>query len=321
VIRVIVFLFAAMVLAGCSNDAGFSMPEQQQEFSSTLYNNKVDIIWLVDESSSMKKHQEKLSNEVEAMVNVLNSLKLDYRMVVTTTSVGPGLSGGTYFGQPAVLTANSPGLVATLRSRLVRGEMGSNQERGILSLQNLLSEAYLNGDGRGFHRPESLLLINVLSDEDDATDGTRESVVQTLSNRLNALKKPYRPGVGGWLVNFIGVIDNQCTDDFGVVNLGFRYMDLVQISGGRQFSICAGTLKSAVEGLQSRVLQILTDYPLAQVPNVATIRVYKNGVLVPKSTTNGWDYIPALKVIRFYGSAVPAADSSIRVEFTPASAS
>ncbi|MFN8792276.1 MAG: hypothetical protein ACK5Y2_12555 [Bdellovibrionales bacterium] len=319
--RVFVFLLSLILLAGCSNDAGFSMPEQQQEFSSTLYNNKVDIIWLVDESSSMKKHQEKLSNEVEAMVQKLNELKLDYRMVMTTTSVGPGNSGGTYFGQPAVLTSTSPSLVATLKGRLLRGEMGSDNERGILSLQNLLSDSYVNGDGRGFHRPESLLLINVLSDEDDGTDGTRESVVQTLSNRLNVLKKPYRPGVGGWLLNFIGVIDNHCQDQFGRVNLGLRYMDLVQLSGGRKFSICAGNLKPAVEGLQSRVLEILTDYPIAQIPNVATIRVYKNGILVPRSATNGWDYIPTLNVIRFYGSAVPAADSAIRVEFTPASAS
>ena len=63
------------------------------------------------------------------------------------------------------------------------------------------------GDGQGFHREESLLLINVLSDEEDQTDGSTASVVQAIKNKMDQLKKPFRPNVGGWLVNFIGVKD------------------------------------------------------------------------------------------------------------------
>lgn len=309
------------LLAGCSNGTSFGIPEQQDSFNSTRYNNKVDIIWLVDDSSSMLQHQQKLSNEVADMVTKLNQLKLDYRMVVTTTSVGTGLAGGTYFGEPKVLTSSSPGLVNTLKTRLLRGEMGSNKEQGILSLQNLLSDNYISSLGSGFHRDESLLLINVLSDEDDQTDGTRESLVQSITNRLNQLKKPYKPNVGGWIVNFIGVINNQCPDSVGQIRLGTRYMDLVQASGGKNYAICTTSLKSAVEGLQARVLEIMTDYPLKDTPNVATIKVYKNGVLVPRSQIDGWDYIPTLNVVRFYGSAIPAADVIVKVEFTPDSAS
>lgn len=309
-------------LVGCSNGTNFGIGAENAEFDSTIkYNNKVDIIWVVDDSSSMQPHQLKLAAEVNAMVTKLNELKMDYRMVVTTTSVGNGFTGGKYIGSPKVLTQSTPGLVSQLQSRLVSGEMGSDKEQGIMSLQNLLSDGYLLNEGAGFHREESLLLINVLSDEEDQTDGTSASVLQSIKTRMEQLKRPFRPNVGGWVVNFIGVKDSTCRNGLGIAPIGNRYLDLVATSGGKSFSICDASLKDAVTSLQARVLEIVTDYPLASTPNLDTVKVYMNGVLVPRSTLNGWDYIPALKVIRFYGTAVPSSDVSVKVDYTPASAS
>ncbi len=307
---------------GCSNGTDFGIGAQNEEFGSTInYNNKVDIVWVVDDSSSMRQHQVKLANEVSGMVAKLNELKMDYRMVVTTTSVGNGFGGGQYIGSPQVLSQGTPGLAGQLQSRLVSGESGSDKEQGILSLQNLLSDSYISSAGQGFHREESLLLVNVLSDEEDQTDGSSASVLQSIKNRMDQLKKPFRPNVGGWLVNFIGVKDTSCRNGLGMSPIGSRYLDLVETSGGKSFSICNASLKDAVASLQARVLEIITDYPLASVPNLETVRVLMNGIIIPRSTTNGWDYIPALKVIRFYGKAIPSADVPVRVDYTPANAS
>lgn len=314
------FFLSLSTLLACSNGASFGVQEKEEVFSSTLYNNKVDIIWLIDDSLSMLGPQQKLALQVSEMIEKLNSLKLDYRMVVTTTSVGMGYSGGTYFGSPQVLTSATPNLVAQFQNRLVRGESGSNFEQGFLSLQNLLSPTFLNGAGQGFHREEALLLINILSDEDDQSPGTQASVVQSLVNQLNTFKRPFRPNVGGWLVNFIGVLDQTCQNDFGQSPVGRRYIDLVNSSNGTMYSICTPDLSQAVKGLQARVLEIITDYPLSAVPDLATVQVFKDGVRVPRSQSNGWDYVPNLRVIRFYGTAIPAVDSQIRVDFTPESA-
>lgn len=313
-------IFIGLVTA-CSNGTSFGVGEKEENFdSSVLYNNKVDIVWVVDDSSSMAQHQQKLSEAIPEMLNQLNALKMDYRMVVTTTSVGNGFSGGAYFGEPKILTASTPNLVNVLKDRLLRGQMGSQFERGILSLQNMLSPEYISAQGAGFHRDEALLLVNILSDDNDETDGTDDSVLQTLKNRLNTLKKPFRPNVGGWMVNYIGAVNNQCQDNLGDVKNGGRYINLVNASGGKAYPICTTSLAEAVKGLQARVLEIITDYPLTKIPAVDTIKVYKNNVVVPRSTTNGWDYIPSSNVIRFFGAAIPAVDSPIRVEFTPASA-
>jgi len=316
----LLFFMSLSTLIACSNGASFGVEEKEESFSSTLYNNKVDIIWVIDDSLSMNVPQQKLAAQVQQMIEKLNELKMDYRMVVTTTSVGMGYAGGTYFGTPQILTAATPNLVGVFQSRLLRGESGSNLEQGLLSLQNLLSPAYLNGAGQGFHRDEALLLINILSDEDDQSPGTQASVVQSLVNQLNLFKRPFRPNVGGWLVNFIGVLDQTCQNPFGQSLIGHRYIDLVNSSNGTMYSICTPDLSQAVRGLQARVLEIITDYPLSAVPNLATVQVFKNGILVPRSQVNGWDYIPSTRVIRFYGTAIPAVDSQIRVDFTPASA-
>ncbi len=312
-------LIFAMLAMGCSNGTRFGVSPTEDTFSSTLYNNKVDIVWLVDDSSSMNIPQQKLAQTIPEMVSVLNSLKLDYRMVVTTTSLGVGYGGGRYIGNPAVLTASTPDLVGVLQSRLLRGEMGNNLEEGLSSLQSLLSLEYLNQAGAGFHRDEALLLINVLSDEDDQSAGASASLVQSMVSRLNSFKRPFRPNVGGWILNYIGVT-GTCMNGIGQFLVGQRYMDLAALSGGASFPICGASLGDAVRSLRARVLEILTDYPLAQKPNLASIRVYKDGLLVPESVTNGWSYIPNLQVIRFFGTAVPAVDSKIRVEFTPDSA-
>ncbi len=321
-VQFILGLGLGLGLAACSNGTSFGIGEQNATFDSSIkYNNKVDIIWVVDDSSSMQQHQQTLSSQIGGMVAKLNALKMDYRMVVTTTSVGSGYTGGKYLGSPAVLTASTPNLVGILQSRLIPGEAGSDKEQGILSLDNLLSNSYVSGDGQGFHRDESLLLINILSDEDDQTDGTSASVEQALKSRLDQLKQPFRPNVGGWLVNFIGVKDTTCKNALGFSPIGTRYLDLVQASGGDSFSICDVNLEDAVSKLQARVLEIITDYPLSVVPDVNSIKVYMNGVLIPHSSLNGWDYIPSLKVIRFYGTAVPSAAVSVKVDFTPAGAS
>ena len=162
---------------------------------------------------------------------------------------------------------------------------------------------------------------NVLSDEDDQTDGSTASLVQALRNRLDTLKRPFRPNVGGWMVNFIGVRDTSCRNGLGMSPIGTRYLELVQATQGQSFSICESSLRDAVAGLQKRVLEIITDYPLASVPNLETVKVYQNGVLVPRSVTNGWDYIPSLRLIRFYGTFVPSSDTAVKVDYTPANAS
>ncbi|MNT40361.1 hypothetical protein D3C72_1766680 [compost metagenome] len=94
-------------------------------------------------------------------------------------------------------------------------------------------------------------------------------------------------------------------------------MGLADVSGGVKESICNSSLATAVGNIRKRIAQIMTDFKLRDLPKLETIKILVNGVSIPRSQENGWDYFEDGNFIRFYGTAVPAADASIRVDFDP----
>lgn len=315
---------AASFLVSCSDSVKFDLPETQDNFGQVVtYNNKVDILWIVDNSTSMLKHQQRLSEQVPELVSKLNSLKMDYHMAVVTTSMGGDApDGGRFLGLPKFVTSSTPDLVNTLKGRLIVGEAGSNLERGLESMERSLSTSYLANEGRGFFRDDALLVVIALSDEDDFSKASSSAGVTYYTNFLDSIKAPWVDGSRSWVFNFIGVLSltSQCKTFNDFASVGLSYMGLADVSGGVKESICSSSLSSAVTNIRARIYQILTDFRLSAVPVVDSIIVKINGVNIPRSAVNGWDYLEASNSIRFYGSAVPAADASIKVDFKPRNA-
>lgn len=309
-------------LVSCSDKVNFALPPASDNFAQNVtYNNKVDILWVVDNSSSMLKHQQSLSAQVPELVNKLNSLKMDYHMAVVTTSMG-GVNpdGGRFIGSPKYVTASTPDLVNILKNKMIVGEAGSNNERGLESMAASLSTSYLSNEGKGFFRDDALLVVIALSDEDDKS--AVSDPVSFYSSFLDNIKKPWLDGSRSWVFNFIGVLptSTNCKTFNDYAEAGLTFIDLVDLSGGAKESICNSNLSQALGNIRSRIYQILTDFKLSKKPLVDTIVVMINGQLIPRSTLNGWEYVEATNSIRFYGSAVPAADASIKVDFKPSEA-
>ncbi len=314
-----------LFLNACQNAVNFGVDPQTDKFGQKVaYNNKVDFVWIIDNSSSMTDKQMKLSQQLPGVINTLNSLKLDYHMVFITTDVRDKTSpsdvegsGGKFIGDPKFLTKDSQNLLSEVQDRVVQGSLGSNLERGLLSLERVFSKTYLSTEGRGFFREDALLVINVLSDEDDKSNNTSDYY----RNFLNQLKPLGAGQPGGWILNFIGVLNlsGSCSAN-GYPDPGYIFMDLASWSGGKSENICSNTLVEAVSGIRERIIEILTDYTLAQKPNISTIRVFVNGLTIPENSINGWTYVESSNVIRFHGSAVPPADSEVIVDYTPSGA-
>ena len=310
------------LLAACSNPS-FGLPDQSDNFSQSVsYNNKVDILWIIDNSTSMLQHQQSLASQLPTLVNTLTSLKMDFHMAVVTTTLGgvANPDGGKFIGSPKYVTNSTPDLVNNLASRMIVGQAGSNNERGLESMGIALSPTYLANEGKGFLRNDALLVVIALSDEDDKS--AVSNPVSYYTNFLDKLKAPWIDGSRSWMFNFIGVLSNtsQCRTFNDYAEPGLIYMDMVAKTRGTQESICSNNLGSAVSNIRARIYQILTDFKLNGIPLVDTIVVKVNGVVIPRNTTNGWDYIQASNAVRFYGSAVPSADAKISVDFSPAEA-
>ena len=65
------------------------------------------------------------------------------------------------------------------------------------------------------------------------------------------------------------------------------------------------------------VLSLTSSFKLDREPIPETIRVIVNGVAVQQDAANGWTYDPSNLTVNFHGSAIPAADSSININFDP----
>lgn len=316
----IVLLLCILMTAACGQKVNFGLPAADDNFGQNVtYNNKVDIIWIVDNSSSMQAHQSALSAQVPSLVSKLNSLKMDYHMGVITTSMGAGGDGGKLIGSPATLTSSTPNLANVLSQRLVVGQDGDNLERGIDSLISVLSPAYLNTpEGSSFFRSDALLVVVALSDEDDHSARS----LSYMTNFLDTVKPRWSDGSRSWMFSFVGVLELSavCRTFNTFSDPGLFYIDLANASNGSVESICSTDYTTTVSNIRARILQILTDFKLSNIPVVSSIKVSINGMSVPQSAMNGWTYESAGNLVRFHGTAVPAADAAIKVNFDPAQA-
>ncbi|HRK06971.1 MAG TPA: hypothetical protein PLZ57_04315 [Pseudobdellovibrionaceae bacterium] len=304
-------------LVGCGGQK-FAVEEENSSFGQVAtWNTEVDVLWVVDTSSSMAKHQDRLASQVGLFIDGLNRTGLDYRIAVTSMDMsGSGLRGRFYAqaGTPKILTANTPNLVSVLAGRLRLGESGSPVERGREAMQAALSSPLASSDNAGFLRANALLNVIYLSDEED------QSPSIDYATWLDSIKPPLPLGGRNWLAHFMGVMpsDPNCfTSEWGFSSVGYGYLNLVDASGGSKESICDGNLQRALTNVRARILEVITEFALDRKPNIASIKVYVDGQLVAQDATNGWTYRESTNSIRFHGSAIPGVGARIHVQFDP----
>jgi hypothetical protein len=185
-------------------------------------------------------------------------------------------------------------------------------------MMKTLESDYLSGEGRGFIRDQALLAIIVLSSEDDWSSNSLSSV----KTKLDEVKRPFSSGTKAWTLNLIGVpnLQSSCSTstESGYREPGLRWIDLVNYTNGVIEPICNTDLGQAVANVRKRIVNILTEFVLDRKPVVETIVVTKNGVPVPQSTENGWEYIEEGRILRLHGTAIPMDGDQIFLDYKPA---
>lgn len=309
---------AACVLIGCGNQQ-FGVEQGSENFGqSVTYSTEVDVLWVVDTSGSMAKRQAEVAKQIPIFIDGLNATGLNYNIGVTTMDMSGSGPRGKLIAQPGtpiVLGKTTPNLIGLLAGRIQAGESGSPVERGREAMMSALRQSVVGQANNGFLRENSLLNIIFLTDEEDESDNTVNYV-----GALDALKPPLPLGDRSWVAHFIGVTSNDpsCqTTDWNYSSPGTRYMSLATSSGGANESICDANFSRALTNVKSRVLEMLTEFPLDRAPVASTIKVFVDGVEIAKSDANGWSYRASAQAIRFHGTAIPKAGARIKVTFDP----
>lgn len=317
------FAMAAISMSVACSKTNFSLPAQSNSVQMVpTINNKVDVLFISDDSSSMLAYRQLMAEQAQPMIDKLNAQGMDYHLAVSTTSVGTKFSGGTFVGTPKVLTTSSPSVGSSLKSNLLFNLPGSDLEQGLSSMELALSDANLSGDGAGFFRKDAMLAVIVLSDDDDYSPDT----VGNYKDFLNKLKPPFANGAPSWVVNYIGNLSasSACS---AFANVGTRYMNLVAASGGVSQAVCNANWSIVMNNIQAVIGSLATNYYFSVAPNVSTISVKLNGAAVPQNASNGWTYQTGtnssgspIYYLVFHGNFLPKAYDVISVSFTPATA-
>ena len=308
----IIFMF--IVSVSCSPKT-FRLEEQSMEYTSqAVFDYSADILWIVDNSSTMQQYQELLMKKMDPFLEALDKSDIHFHLGLTSMDMRPGEQGGELIGSPAVLTPKTIGWKSLFKKRFLLGEQGSNNERGLDSMEAVLAQR------KDFLRPESPLIIIILTDEEDFS----RRQIEHYSLFLDEIKPPFKIDQSrGWQIHFFGILSQEDAGPHCILGKrlhpGYRYLSLVEASDGLALSICSAHLKfeQSLSKIKKRIVQYFTDYKLNQIPKENSFEIHINGKEIPENGKHGWLYHEEGNFIRFYGQAIPYPNDKINILFSP----
>ena len=246
---------------------------------------KMDLVFVVDNSGSMKEEQANLATNFSVVTHKLDAFttkggaKLDYRVAITTTgktakyTIAPGgpfpplpiddKGDDGRFRRECGMTRpwmerSDPSLANQFACVANVGTSGPSLEMPLESLRLALTDRVTDGANAGFLRDDALLAIVVMTDEDDCSRTDQDF---TIPDDTCPVGPPWVPledyvsaldAVKGGRERWTGAViagPTSCSSAFGSAKEAARLKQFVAESGGNVTfsSICLGDLTSALE--------------------------------------------------------------------------
>ena len=233
---------------------------------------KMDLVFVIDDSGSMREEQENLARNFPQFVSALEAFrtqggaKLDWRAAVTTTSTGSlGSSNGGRFVQKAACNTSRPWVesadsnATSAFACLPRSERAGAAGAAARALGLALTDRVADGTNAGFLREDALLGAVVLTDEDDSS---RNSTGKPSPLGVQAVPGHGGAGSGRWAASVIAGEQN-CSSSFGSAIEATRLKSFVSDAGkyGRFSSICEGDLTKGLREALSTFEAACKSFP------------------------------------------------------------
>lgn len=234
---------------------------------------KMDILFVIDNSGSMGQEQENLAANFPGFIQVLEDYgDLDYRVAVTTTGVDYEWTMSSPFGdipsdqdggdngamlQRCDMTrrwvqSDDPDPSATFSCAAQVGDSGPSKEMPLKALKQAFGDRMADNTNAGFRRDDALLAIVFLTDEDDCSYeqsvslGFGESLcddgMEQIGTYLGFLDQ-YTGDRARWATAVIAG-PSDCSSEFGDAANAERLQSFVTQTGQNATfsSICEGDL-------------------------------------------------------------------------------
>jgi len=314
-------LWLSLMISGCSEHELHR--NVHEDVFTQERDDAVDILFVVDDSISMRQEQELVAFGFFRFVERLEEEDLSFHLgVVSTDMDDTNPDAGLLLGDPAVLTAADEDFVPAFMERVQVGTEGSDKEQG-------LEAGYVAAQhpgNEGFLREEATLAVIFVSDENDcsnddtlpdAADGRRcydnqESLTSAYdyTRRYQGVK-----GVDGRVVAS-GIIGPPASDGCEDSWPGQRYDTVIRKLDGITGNICEADYEQILTEMGERIAGPIRVFQLTYAAVEDTIELRVDNDLIEPDPLTGWVYDEAFWMIRFEGDYVPPPESRISVEFT-----
>ncbi|MCK6549217.1 choice-of-anchor D domain-containing protein [Myxococcota bacterium] len=292
---------------------------QQTDTFSQLADNKIDILWVVDDSGSMSEEQTSLGNNFQNFISYADTIGADYQVGVTTTEINDAVSGKLWACNgfnPIIRSSDANRVQAFQCAAEVTSPPNGNRrpnpggsdeaEAGLQAARIALSPPVRDMENAGFLRDDARLAVIIVSDEEDQSPGSINLYVDFFRN-VKGFANPQLVSVSA----IAGDVPGGCA----TAEAGARYYDAAQQLGGQFGSICSASWNTLLQNIGLGVFALRTAWTLSRPADPASITVRVNGNAVPGNATNGWTFDSTTNTITFHGSAVPPAGASVSVQY------
>jgi hypothetical protein len=284
-----------------------------------------DILFVVDSSCSMEGEQDELASNFDGFISNFVGTTVDYHIGVVNGDLS-GMSSserGRLEERNGVrwISPSTADPVGTFNDMARLGSEGTGAcEMGLQATFSALNErSNPGGWNAGFARPDALLSIIIVSDENDSYNnwdpffggcdgiGPDEFV-------------PWLQGLRPWTwqdeIIFTGIIGDApggCEVGDNQGDYGEAYWTVIDSMGGNFWSICSTDWADFLVELGLEAAGLKRFFFLRRVPDLETLTVYLDDVEADEST---WSYDPVKNSIEFPVEFIPQPLTRVRVTYT-----
>jgi len=263
---------------------------------------ELDVLWVLDNSSSTLEEQEQLAETTGAFIEFMSFAGTAYQIGVVTTDMATSDAGRLRGG--LILDESTPDIEDEFSALVLVDDDGSTTERGMDAMVAALEPGGPNPD---FAREGADLEVIIFTDEDDSSRLEPDEALDDLED--------FRGDNAVGVTAIIGDLPEGCATLLAAADPGYRYAELVELSRGRIESICTSDYESMMQRVALEALGLINTFQLSRVPDLTSLEVRVDGALLYQRETNGWTYDPGSNAVIFDGYAMPPPGSIVDVEY------
>lgn len=260
---------------GVSSDQGVQPGARIKSIEETILitnQSQVDVLFIVDNSGSMREEQQGLSEKISGFMNLIQNL--EWQVALTTTDPRVPMDGQAQDGaflsfrdsQNSKILKKGTHEIRDAQDLLAQailvGVAGSGDERGIQVARRSVERREESSIHREFYRKEAVLMIVLISDEDECSNG-RCLQDDSLNHPREVLKYFTEQFGNQKVIKFNSIIrsptDSTCTT---AANVGHYYSELSRLTSGVVGSICAQNYTQILESLGHKTLELMKSINL-----------------------------------------------------------